>query len=78
MTYEPKPSPIVVTPLPVGAVRLSAALQPEEARHGVFVRDIHPSSIRDLIAELARAADEAEAMWGQLNSAATRSEGSNP
>jgi hypothetical protein len=67
VTYEPRPSPVAVTALPVGAVRVSAVLQPEEARAGGFVRDLHPETARALADELRQAADEAEEKWRQLN-----------
>lgn len=52
--------PIEVDVLAVGAVRLRARLQPEEARHGLFLRDVDPAVARAMAAALLRAADEAE------------------
>ncbi|MEU1088938.1 hypothetical protein ABZ401_19245 [Streptomyces sp. NPDC005892] len=47
---------------PTGAVRLSAALQPEESRHDLFIRDVEPAAARALAIELLQAADEADAV----------------
>lgn len=57
-------SPIQVEVLDVGAVRLRAPLQPEEARHGLFLRDVDPAVARSMAAELLQAAEEAEQVGG--------------
>ncbi|MFD9190355.1 hypothetical protein ACFWCA_19255 [Streptomyces phaeochromogenes] len=43
-----------------GAVRLSANLQPEEMKHGAYVRDVDSLTARRLAIELLQAAEEAD------------------
>jgi hypothetical protein len=51
---------LTVTVTPVGEVRLSASLRPEEKRHGAYLRGLDATGARALAAELLRAADEAD------------------
>jgi hypothetical protein len=41
-------------------VRLTCAIDPEEARHGGLIRDLSPQLARRLSIELLQAAEEAE------------------
>jgi hypothetical protein len=60
MTNWPQASPVCVSPLAVGAVRVSADLFPDEARHGTLVRDVDTATARHIAIELLQACEEAE------------------
>jgi hypothetical protein len=51
---------LTVSAYPIGEVRLSATLFPEEVRHGAYVRGLSAAGARALAAELLQAADEVE------------------
>lgn len=53
---------LIISSEPTGAVRISSFLQPEESRHGVFLRDIGPEAARALAIELLQAADEVDVL----------------
>lgn len=58
----PSASPFAVSPLAVGAVRVSADLFADEAKHSVIVRDIDTATARRIAIELLQACEEAERM----------------
>lgn len=64
----PSASPFVVSPLAVGAVRVSADLLADEAKHGLIVRDIDPATARRIAIELLQACEEAERLQASRDS----------
>ena len=64
----PSASPLRVSPLAVGAVRVSADLFPDEAKHGTIVRDIDPATARRIAIELLQACEEAERLRASRDS----------
>lgn len=64
----PQVSPFRVSPLVVGAVRVSADLFPDEVKHGVIVRDIDPATARRIAIELLQACEEAERLQASRDS----------
>lgn len=65
---QPKASPFEITPLPVGAVRVTVeGLQSEEVRHACLVRDFDPATIRRMCIDLLIACEEAERMRASID-----------
>lgn len=64
----PSTSPFRVSPLAVGAVRVSADLFPDESKHGAVVRDIDPATARRIAIELLQACEEAERLRASSDS----------
>ena len=64
----PSASPLRVSPLAVGAVRVTADLFPDEMKHGVIVRDIDPATARRIAIELLQACEEAERLRASRDS----------
>lgn len=68
MDHQPKASPLDVTPLPAGYVRVTAGrLQPEEVANACLVRDIDPATARRLAIDILTACEEAERMRASLD-----------